>query len=184
MYSNCVYREGVLLRQDDSSRLGERDHWRGNTGTSSGQDRRTRTWRNFKFIEAKETGRRSTVQLSPGSLANTGVNKITAYKRDQRSDVITRPIETPTTETHCSYCNQTGHGYRSPGATRKIKCPAYGKPCSNCHRVGHFSTLCQSRRFKADRVQHSQQEDQLETALLSIKMLPQMVSIMDSRGKK
>ena len=45
----------------------------------------------IKVIEAKETGRRSTAQLGPGGLANPGVNKITAYKRDQRNDAITRP---------------------------------------------------------------------------------------------
>ena len=60
----------------------------------------------IKFIEAKETGRRSTVQLSPGSLANTGVNKITAYKREQKSDATTRPIETPNTEERCNYCKK------------------------------------------------------------------------------
>ena len=54
----------------------------------------------IKFIEAKETGRRSTVQLSPGGLANTGVNQITAYKREQRSDATTRPTRIPMTQTH------------------------------------------------------------------------------------
>ena len=82
----------------------------------------------IKFIEAKETGRRSTVQLSPGSLANTGVNKITAYKREQKSDATTRPIETPNTEECCNYCNQTGHGYKLSATTRKIKCPAFKNP--------------------------------------------------------
>ena len=32
-----------------------------------------------KFVEAKETGQRSTVQLGPGTLASTQVSKITAY---------------------------------------------------------------------------------------------------------
>ena len=48
-----------------------------------------------KFVEAKETGRRSTAQLGPGILASTGVSKITAYKKYQRCDGLTKPMEIP-----------------------------------------------------------------------------------------
>ena len=50
--------------------------------------------------------------------------------------------------------------------------------------MGHFSVVCRAQKFKADRVKQSQQEDQVEAGLLSIQVLPQMVSLMDSRGKK
>merc|ERR1711888_308982 len=97
MYSNSMYRESVLLRQDDLHAL-----VRGITDKEIREQVLAKTEElgleeTVKFVEAKETGRRSTVQLSPGSLANTGVNKITTYKSDQRSDVITRPILIPMT---------------------------------------------------------------------------------------
>ena len=134
----------------------------------------------IKFIEAKEPGRRSTVQLSPRSLANIGVNKITAYKRDQKSDVITKPMETPNAGARCMFCSQTGHGYRSSRATRKSKCPAYGKLCTKCQREGHFSVVCQTRKLKVDSMMQRQQEVQFETELTTLKV----ISLMDSRGKK
>ena len=53
-----------------------------------------------------------------------------------------------------------------------------------CQRVGHLSIACQARRVKADRVQQNQQEDQAAAEVLSIKLLPPIVSLMDSQGKK
>ena len=79
----------------------------------------------IKVIEAKETGRRSTAQLGPGGLANPGVNKITAYKRDQRNDAITRPTLIPTTTptgTFCHYCRQRDHGPSAAIRERKLSC--------------------------------------------------------------
>ena len=144
----------------------------------------------IKVIEAKETGRRSTAQLSPGGLANTGVNKITAYKREQRSDATTRPtlisttrpIGTPNTEEHCTHCKQTDHG--SSFTIRRKKCPAFNKPCTRCHRVGHFSLSCHKPRVKVDGVQQNQQEDQDAAQMLSIKSYSPLVSLVDSQGNK
>merc|ERR1712208_59245 len=144
----------------------------------------------IKFIEAKETGRRSTAQLSPGGLANTGVNKITAYKREQRSDAITRPTlipttrptGTPNTEEHCTFCNQTGHG--SLFEIRKKKCPAFNKRCTRCQRMGHFSISCHRSRAKVDRRHQKQQEDQDAAQVLGIKSYSPLVSLMDSQGNK
>ena len=62
-----------------------------------------------QFVEAKETGQRSTVQLGPGILLSTGVSKITAYKKDQRSDVLTKPMEIYDGGARCMFCSQTGH---------------------------------------------------------------------------
>ena len=133
-----------------------------------------------KFVEAKETGRRSTVQLSQDSLANIGVIKVTAYKRDQRNDVITKPVETPNAGARCVYCSRTGHGYRPMGATRKNKCPANGKLCTKCQKEGHFSVVCRARKPKVDSITQSQQEVQFETELSTL----QAVSLVDSRGNK
>ena len=48
-----------------------------------------------KFVEAKKTGWKSTAQLGPGILASTGVRRITAYKKDQRSEFLSKPKEIP-----------------------------------------------------------------------------------------
>ena len=79
----------------------------------------------IKFIEAKETGRRSTVQLSPGSLANTGVNKITAYKREQKNDATTRPIETPNTEERCNYLQSNGPWIQTVSNNKENQVPGF-----------------------------------------------------------
>ena len=129
-----------------------------------------------KFVEAKETGRRSTVQLSPNTLANIGVNKVTAYKRDQRSDVITKPMDNPNAGARCMYCSRTGHGNKPFGATRKNKCPANGKRCNKCQIAGHFSGSCQTPKPKVDSIKETQFETELSTL--------QAVSLVDSRGNK
>merc|ERR1711888_247388 len=139
----------------------------------------------IKFIEAKETGRRSTAQLSPGGLANTGVNKITAYKREQRSDAITRPTLIPMarpTGTYCTHCKQTDHG--SSAAIREKKCPAFNKSCTRCHKMGHFSLVCHKPRVKADGVQQNQRGDQDAPQVLSIQSYSPLISLVDSQGNK
>ena len=48
-----------------------------------------------KFVEAKETGWRSTAQLGPGTLASSGVSRITAYKQEQKNYVLLKPPDVP-----------------------------------------------------------------------------------------
>ena len=116
-----------------------------------------------QFVEAKETGQRFRVQLSPSILASTGVSKITAYKKDQRSDILTKPMEIPDGGARCMFCSQTGYGYTSSKATRRSKGPVYGKICTKCQKEGHFAGACQSRKLKVDSITQSQQEVQFDT---------------------
>ena len=96
-----------------------------------------------KFVEAKETGRRSTVELGTSTLANTAVSKITTYKREQKSGVITKPKEILERGVQCKYC-KTGHNVNDANYSREEECPAWKNKCHNCHRLGHFTRACTS----------------------------------------
>ena len=120
-----------------------------------------------KFVEAKETGQRSTVQLGQGILASTAVNKITAYKRDQRSDVLIKPKEIPDRGVRCRSCKQTGHNFDS----RAEECPAWNHKCNKCQGKGHFAKACPSGRPKVD--------TQFDVQLTAVHVTP----LMDSTGR-
>ena len=109
-----------------------------------------------KFVKAKETGRRSTVQLGPGTLASTQVSKITAYKRDKRSDFLTKPKQIPERGAQCKYCKQTGHNVNEANYSREEECPAWNNRCTNCQRLGHFTRACPSGKPKVDSITKSQ----------------------------
>ena len=50
------------------------------------------------FVEAKEIGQRSTVQLNSANLPSMVVNKITAYRREQKNDFLSKSTEIPEEE--------------------------------------------------------------------------------------
>ena len=56
-----------------------------------------------KFVEAKETGRRSTAQLGPGTLVSSGVSLIRAYKREQKNDALLKPPDVPRDAIKCRF---------------------------------------------------------------------------------
>ena len=107
-----------------------------------------------KFIEAKETGRRSTAKLNSGGLASTGINKVTAYRREQRNASL--PV-TPTAvrnPENCRFCKGTDHGSNPSGEQRRQKCPANGKTCTRCSKTAHFPTSrhCRGPKVRADSI--------------------------------
>ena len=131
-----------------------------------------------KFVEAKETGWRSTAQLGPGTLASTAVSKITTYKRDQRSNVLTKPKEIPERGAQCKYCKQTGHNVNEANYSREEECPAWNNRCNNCQRLGHFTSGCTSGKSKVDSITQSQQDEQFDVELTTV----HVNQLVDSRG--
>ena len=95
----------------------------------------------FRFIEAKEAGKRSASKLiSTQGMAASGVRS--QYKRIAAQDLqeFKRDNKEP-----CSYCGKQGHGRRAPPTTRKTKCPAYDQTCTSCGRLHHISKMCRSK---------------------------------------
>ena len=131
-----------------------------------------------KFVEANETGRRSTVQLGPATLSSTAVSKITTYKRDQKSGVITKPKEILERGVQCKYCKQTGHNVNDANYSREEECPAWNNRCTKCRKLGHFTKACPSGKPKVDSITQSQQDGQWDVELLDVHVNP----LVDSRG--
>ena len=83
----------------------------------------------FKFVEAKEAGRRSASKLMDSQGAESASS---SYRRNKNADPL--KVDKPKVETRevCSYCGKTGHGVRAPPRIRQKECVAYGKPCQKC----------------------------------------------------
>ena len=88
----------------------------------------------LRFIEAKESGKRSASRL----LDSQGAAAASSYRRNQRQ-------ATTTTDRSCQYCGEKGHGRSAPTQTRKKTCPAYGTTCENCGKPNHFKNVCRSK---------------------------------------
>jgi hypothetical protein len=101
----------------------------------------------FKFVEAKEAGKRSANRLlqSQGAAAA----RASLYQKGKKPAYVVKE-ETKRHDTNtdnqevCSYCGRKGHGKKGPPYVRKKHCPAYGKSCKKCNRLHHFDTMCRS----------------------------------------
>jgi hypothetical protein len=73
-----------------------------------------------KFIEAKETGKRSTTQIA----AEVGLNKLSDYQMCDRAHTLPKAEADLVPEGKCGFCNNTGHARRLSSETREAKCRA------------------------------------------------------------
>lgn len=96
----------------------------------------------FKFVEAKESGKRSASRL----LDTQGVEAASSTYRRRKMNNITNDVKKLEHKTElCGYCGKKGHGKHAPHKTRKKECPAYGHRCSNCDRDNHFESVCRQK---------------------------------------
>ena len=103
----------------------------------------------FKFVEAKEAGKRSATRLliPHGTDALTGSTYRSKKKDPLKEGQASRHKEqgTKSQGETCSYCGRKGHGKNAPWRVRRKECPAYGQQCSRCGRDHHFEQVCRSR---------------------------------------
>ena len=102
----------------------------------------------FKFVESKESGKRSVDKLTQALGANAMRNS--SYSKG-KSDRLKNPViqDPPERRRHnaddvCSYCGKKGHGKKATLATRKTACPAYATKCTKCGKNNHYTSLCLS----------------------------------------
>ena len=93
----------------------------------------------IKFVEAKESGKRSVNRLSTTQSAEAAGS---SYRRQKKPQTPTSAQANPEV---CSYCGMKGHGRNSPTRIRRVDCPAYGSACDSCGREHHFSKMCRSK---------------------------------------
>lgn len=99
----------------------------------------------FKFVEAKEAGKRSANRLMQSQGAASARSLYQKGKKTVTSKPGTKQQDTSTdSQDVCSYCGKKGHGKRDPPHVRKKTCLAYGKSCRKCNRLHHFDTMCRS----------------------------------------
>ena len=93
----------------------------------------------IKFVEAKESGKRSANRLSTIQSAEAAGS---SYRRQKKPQTPTSAQANPEV---CSYCGTKGHGRNSPTRIRHVNCPAYESTCDSCGREHHFSKMCRSK---------------------------------------
>ena len=97
----------------------------------------------LKFVEAKESGKRSASRLAEGdSMSTTAATS--SYRRRQRYRDKPRDV-TVNQPQLCGYCGKPAHG---SDRERPKLCPAYGKTCSRCGIKHHFQTVCRQPAWR------------------------------------
>ena len=88
----------------------------------------------FKFIEAKEAGKRSAKHLIDSQGADATRS---SYKQEKRA--LVKPDD------QCGYCGKKGHGKSAPVGLRKKSCPAYNHTCLHCGIPNHYDSMCRNK---------------------------------------
>ena len=89
----------------------------------------------FKFIEAKEAGKRSASSLLDShavETASSSYRKIKQTHMKEKQDM-------------CAYCGKKGHGRNALAHVRKTQCSAYGQKCGHCDKFHHTENVCRSK---------------------------------------
>ena len=92
----------------------------------------------LKFIETKESGKRSASRLHE----NQTIDSAKSSYMHRKSESIKEKSDP---NQNCLYCGRKGHGKTASFQVRKNLCPAFNKPCNKCKRLNHFETVCRSK---------------------------------------
>lgn len=109
----------------------------------------------FKFVEAKESGKRSASRL----VENQNVDSSSSSYRKTQKQNVKQKINTIDKSISCSFCGKKGHGRNSPYQIRKEECPAFGKTCNHCNRENHFETACRQKKTQSQNSPPASKED-------------------------
>ena len=97
----------------------------------------------FKFVEAKEAGRRSASKLMDSQGAELASS---SYRCNKNADPLKVDKLKVETRKVCSYCGKTGHGVRAPSRIRQKECVAYVQTCPKCTLKNHLPSMCRSSK--------------------------------------
>ena len=96
----------------------------------------------LKFIEAKESGKRSANRLLEGGATSTTAAASSSYRKNKLQYQHPQSRQGPPSSTPCGYCGKHGHGGNRQD--RQSKCAAYNHKCTKCGRHSHFESVCRS----------------------------------------
>lgn len=115
----------------------------------------------LRYVEAKESGKRSAGRLYGGSSPASAASAASAssYRRQERGRFRATqgadPRQGPAREESgrsslpCSHCGQLGHG--GSRQERQRRCPAYNKTCTRCGTLHHFAKVCRKTTLEPRR---------------------------------
>lgn len=102
----------------------------------------------LKFIEAKESGKRSVSRLLGPDGSATAAAAQSSYRRQSKlrqGPHTPQQPPAPERQTVCGYCGK--HDHSSKRQERISKCPSYNHTCAKCGILHHHESVCrQSRR--------------------------------------
>ena len=122
----------------------------------------------IKFVEARESGKRSASRLLDTPSVNAASSS--TYRRNKQQEVRTRgamttkPISDPDPEYSfdptalCWFCAEKGHGKNPSWGVRKSQCSAYGKRCGRCKNVNHIERACLGRAYPRGQTETSDEQ--------------------------
>ena len=99
----------------------------------------------FKYIEAKESGKRSVSKLLHIQSVNSARSQYKQTKQNELQQRNGQRSESKPPNELCDYCGKPGHGKKAPPNTRKKKCLAFGQTCSYCSRPNHYEIMCHKK---------------------------------------
>ncbi|CAG2222071.1 unnamed protein product [Mytilus edulis] len=124
----------------------------------------------FKFVEAKEAGKRSASRLLDSHGAEAASS---SYRRKRNANVAkdTQKYDNNKVDL-CGYCGKKGHGKSAPPKIRQKECPAYGHTCKNCERDNHYESVCRSNTSKPKVKQNEESESAVFDSLCAATVSP------------
>ena len=105
----------------------------------------------IRFIEAKESGKRSATHLLTTQAANAARSSL--YKKGKNATIPTPAHNNDL----CTYCGKAGHGKQAASHIRRKSCTAFGHTCGYCGKSNHLETVCRSKD-RARKMPHTPQE--------------------------
>ena len=120
----------------------------------------------FKFIEAKEAGKRSANKLLQVQSVNGA--RSSQYKQRKNNSRLQRSEKTNETDggPTCDYCGNQGHGKSAPLPSRRRNCPAFGQLCTTCQKMNHLPKVCRLGKALANTNNNSIAETQASTGAI------------------
>ena len=102
----------------------------------------------IRFIEAKESGKRSAVRINhnPTVTVPSAINAASSTYRQMEKKRLTG--QSRPSERKCGYCGKHGHGTRKQD--RINSCSAYGHVCTNCSIPHHHESVCRKPKQSSD----------------------------------
>ena len=127
----------------------------------------------IKFVEARESGKRSASRL----LDTPSVNAASStYRRNKQQEVRNRGAATnkPNSDPNpehtfdptalCRFCAEKDHGKYPPWSIRRSQCPAYGKRCGKCKNANHIELPCLGKAYARRPIEIAETSDEQSAA--------------------